>query len=111
MGPDFSPLKNIHTGFGTHPSSYIVDKRRIFSGDQSALSCAEVKNDWRFTTSSCVYFHDFHRANLIFSFIQVLAIDVRGKKASFETVFLTFFISLPYSCVYVSRSFTDLCKI
>jgi hypothetical protein len=55
-------------------------------------------------------FMTFTGWSLSFHLFQVPAIVVRGKKASFETASLTSFIALPYSCAYVSRNFTDLCK-
>jgi hypothetical protein len=71
---DFSLFKNVHTGFGAHPASYLmctgvissVVKQPGLEVNNSSPSSAEVKNEWSYTCPPPICFYGVDRKNLTF---------------------------------------------
>jgi hypothetical protein len=68
---DFSLLQNAENGCGAHPSFYSMGtgffpglKRPGSEVDQSPPYSAEVKNEWSYTSSPPISFHDVDREKL-----------------------------------------------
>ena len=70
----FFLLQNIQTSSGEHPACYSVGTRVLSlevkwlrcEADHEPPSHAEVKNEWRYTSTLCVCLDGVHRRDLIF---------------------------------------------
>jgi hypothetical protein len=70
----FSSLHSVETGSGAHLALHSIGTVVLAPGvklsrrevDHSLPSCAEVKNDWCYTFSAPLYFHNVDSENFIF---------------------------------------------
>lgn len=77
---DLSLLQNAQTGPGPHPASYPVCtgvcffgvEQAVFQVDHLPLSFADVKNEWRYTSTGPICLHDEHKG---FSYFIIIILS------------------------------------